>query len=70
MNMSKSGSIAFALFVLAITLSLYVFNAVQPQWREQPLSFNVYQNEAGQPVYKYKDKELAVTDPVDYLDSE
>ncbi len=69
MNALKPGNIAISLFLLGIIASLYVFNNIQPQWREQALSFNVYQNDDGKLAYTYKGKELLVPQPVPYEQS-
>jgi Na+/H+ antiporter NhaC len=69
MKTIKPGTIAILAFVLAVTASLYVFLNIQPQWREQTLSFNTYQNDTGELVYKFKGKELKVGETVPYHQS-
>jgi Na+/H+ antiporter NhaC len=70
MKSITSGTYAALLFILAMLTSLYISSNVQPQWREQALSFNIYQNDEGVRVYKYKDKELSVGATVPYEQSE
>ncbi|MCJ8268653.1 MAG: sodium:proton antiporter, partial [Psychrosphaera sp.] len=70
MKSITSGTYAALLFVLAMMTSLYISSSVQPQWREQALSFNIYQNDAGVQVYKYKGKELPVGETIPYEQSQ
>lgn len=65
----KPGSYAAIAFMLAVIASLYVFNTVAPQWREQALAYNVYNNAQGQLAYKYKDQELLVPPAIAYQQS-
>ena len=69
--MAKSSTrlAAITAFVIALISSLYVYNGVEPQWREQSLLYNVYQDDDGQLVYKYKGKEVEVGETVAYADS-
>ena len=69
--MAKSSTrfAAILAFVVALISSLYVYNGVEPQWREQSLLYNVYANADGVLVYKYKGKEVAVGEAVAYENS-
>jgi Na+/H+ antiporter NhaC len=69
MKIYNPANAAIGLFIIAVLASLYVFTSIQPQWREQVLSFNIYQNANGENVYKYKGKELPVINPVSYQTS-
>lgn len=65
----KPGNAALVAFLIAIVASLYVFNQVEPQWREQAATYNVYKNDQGELVYKYKGKEQQLGEVIRYEDS-
>lgn len=59
-----------AFVVLAgIVASLFVYACVEPQRREQKTVFNVYTNEAGELVYKFKGQETPVGEAIPYAES-
>lgn len=66
---SKPGLAALILIILALLTSLFVFQSISPNWREQAVTYDVYQNEQGQLMYQYKGKAQAVTDVVPYEQS-
>jgi Na+/H+ antiporter NhaC len=65
-NHSKS-----ALFVLIVGLlsALYINFYVEKTWLEQSYNYDVYQTEAGEPAYLFKDKEIIITDVIPYQSS-
>jgi len=69
MPLIKSGNAATFAFIVAIIASLYVFNSISPQWREQASTFNVYTNAQGELAYKYKDKEQIIDEVIPYPQS-
>lgn len=60
-----------ALFILILSLvgSLHVFFNVDPTWREQSQTYQIYTNELGQQAYTQRGQEVLVRNPVAYKDS-
>lgn len=63
------GPLAFAVLLCGIAGSLYVFARVDARYLEQKTTYNVYENESGQLVYRFKGEESLVEDVVPYADS-
>lgn len=69
-GMRPSRGLAAAVVVFGIVCSLYVFAKVDAVWLEQKTTYNVYKNDDGQLVYKFKGEESPVNDIVPYAESE
>jgi Na+/H+ antiporter NhaC len=61
--------IAIFLLVLSIAGSLHVFFNIDPTWREQSQTYQIYENGLGQQAYTSRGKEALVINPVAYKDS-
>jgi len=60
---------AFLIIILSMIAGLYVHNAVNPEWREHKVSYQVYSNEQGEPAYTFKGKEMLVPEATAYAES-
>lgn len=63
---SKSSAV---LLILALLAAVYCFFAVPPTWKEQRLTYDLFQNEQGQTVYIERGNEKSIPDAVAYADS-
>lgn len=63
------GRLAFAVVVVGIVGSLYVFTRVDARWLEQKTTYNVYENDEGQLVYQFQGEEILVENIVPYAES-
>ncbi|WP_371372830.1 Na+/H+ antiporter NhaC family protein [Thalassotalea aquiviva] len=61
--------LALIIFTIGLLLAMFVNAFVAKNWLEQSLVYQVYENPQGVLSYKYKGKELPVTDVIPYQDS-
>ncbi len=60
---------ALLVTLFGLLASLWVAFAVQPSWVEQKTTYNVYPNDAGDLVYRYRDEEVVLPATVPYAQS-
>ena len=60
---------AFWVILLSLLAGLFVHSQIEPQWREQKLVYQVYENAAGQLAYTFKGKEQLVGQTRPYAES-
>ena len=60
---------AFLAVVFAVAASLYVATSVDPQWIEQKAVYQVYENDTGVQVYRFRGAERALPPTVPYSES-
>ncbi|MEW6984292.1 Na+/H+ antiporter NhaC family protein [Colwelliaceae bacterium 6471] len=61
--------IALFIFILSLISALFVHNNVERTWLEQSYIYDIYQTDANQPAYKYRDREIVITNVVPYEES-
>lgn len=57
---------ALVIFILAILTSIAVGQLKSPQWLEQSYLYDTYETAQGQLAYKYKGKEIVISNPIPY----
>ncbi|GAW97760.1 MULTISPECIES: Na+/H+ antiporter NhaC family protein [Colwellia] len=67
--MNKNNSLALLIISLGLFFAFYVNNAVDKTWLEQSYLYDTYHTESGEDAYKYKGKEVIITDIVPYHQS-
>jgi Na+/H+ antiporter NhaC len=67
--LNSANKFSLLILVLSIVGALHVFFNVDPTWREQSQTYQVYKNDLGQQVYTQRGKEVLVEDPVPYESS-
>jgi len=60
---------AFWVIVLSLLAGLFVHSQINPQWRENKTTYQVFTNEQGQPAYTFKGREVPIVDYVPYQQS-
>ncbi len=68
-DLRPSRKLAALVLLCGMAGSLYVYARVPPQWQEQKTTYNVYKNDSGQLVYRYKGDETPVENIVPYDES-
>lgn len=67
--MSRNNSLALIIVSLGLLFAIYVDSAVNKTWLEQSYTYDTYQNDSGDAAYKYKGKEVIITEVVAYQQS-
>jgi Na+/H+ antiporter NhaC len=67
--MSNNNTLALAIIILGVFTAIFVGNSVNKTWLEQSYVFDTYQTDAGSHAYRYKGKEVIISDIVPYLQS-
>ncbi|KGJ95901.1 Na+/H+ antiporter NhaC family protein [Colwellia psychrerythraea] len=67
--MSKNNFLALVVISLGLFFAIYVDSSVKKTWLEQSYTFDTYQTDSGIAAYKYKGKEVVITDVVPYQQS-
>lgn len=67
--LQNANKTALIFFFITLLSALYVAHFVQPQWQEQVYVYDTYKDQDQQLVYKFKDQEIPIQNPVAYADS-
>jgi len=66
---NRHNGFALVIIILGLFAAVYVSSSVEKTWLEQSYVFDIYQSEQGNPAYKYKNKEVIITDIIPYQSS-
>jgi hypothetical protein len=66
---TKANSKALFIFLVGILIAAIIGHYSEKTWLEQAYIYDVYQTENDQPAYKYKGKEVIISEVVAYQDS-
>ena len=73
MHLSKlfiyKNGFSFFILVASLLMGAYAHYSVAPIWQEQTYIYQIYQNNAGDDVYKFKGRESAVGEVIAYQQS-
>ena len=67
--MSNNNTLALVIFILAVFTAIFVGNSINKTWLEQSYVFDTYQTDAGNHAYRYKGKEVIISDIISYQQS-
>jgi Na+/H+ antiporter NhaC len=66
---NNANRLSLLILILSLAGSLHVFFNVDPTWREQSQTYQIYQNDLGQQAYTQRGKEILVENPIAYESS-
>ncbi|WP_019028191.1 Na+/H+ antiporter NhaC family protein [Colwellia piezophila] len=67
--MSKNNSFALIILSLGLFFAVYIDSSVDKTWLEQSYTYDTYQTDSGHTAYKYKGKQVIITEVVAYQKS-
>lgn len=67
--MSKNNGLALVIISFGLFFAFYVNSSVDKSWLEQSYLYDTYQTDSGSSAYKYKGKEVLISEVVPYQES-